>query len=144
MMRYQFVDRVVAFDPGPPPAMTIEKTFPDGGDCFSGPEPEAVPASLVVETLAMSGGHLIMRAFAPDRLPLLLKIEHAIVTDRVRPGETIVATVTLRGTAGEGDSAAVAQAEGEACVAGRVVLRCRLLYACVSVPGVDLREAGRS
>lgn len=144
MMRYQFVDRVVAFDPGPPPTLTIEKTFHDGDDCFSGPMPDAVPVSLVIETLAMAGGHLIVRSFARDRLPLLLKIEHAIVTDTVRPGETIAATVMLRGIAGEGDPAAVAQADGEVSVSGRLVLRCRLLYACVRVPGIDLREAVRS
>lgn len=143
MMRYQFVDRVLSFDPGPPPTMTIEKTFPDGADCFTGPVPDVVPVSLVVETLAMSGGHLIMRSFAADRLPVLVKIEHATVTDTVRPGETLVATVTLRGTAGKGDSAAVAQAYGEALVSGRTVLRCQLLYACVRVPGMDLREAVR-
>lgn len=144
MMRYRFVDRVVAFDSGPPPAMTIEKTFPVGGDCFTGPVPDAVPVSLLIETLAMTGGHLILRSFAADRLPLLLKIEHATVTDAVRPGDTVVARVTLRGIAGEGDPAAVAQADGEAAVSGRPVLRCRLLYACVRVPGIDLREAGPS
>lgn len=143
-MRYCFIDRIVGFDSEPAPTMTIEKTFPATDDCFTGPVPDAVPVSLLVETLATAGGHLIVRSFAADRLPLLLKIEHAIVTNTVRPGETIVATVTLRGIAGEGDSAAVAQAEGEALVSGRTVLRCRLLYACVRVPGIDLREAVRS
>lgn len=139
-MRYQFIDRVVAFDAGPPPAMTIEKTFQPEDDCFSGPVPGVVPTSLVIETVAMAGGHLIVRALAPDRLPLLVKIEDAIVTDRVAPGETVVATVSLRGSAGAGEPATVAQAYGEASVSGRPLLRCRFLYACVRVPGLDPRE----
>lgn len=141
MMRYRFVDRVLAFDAKPTPTMTIAKLFPPMDDCFTGLLPDAVPVSLVVETLAMAGGHLIVRAVARDRLPLLLKVEHATVTDAVRPGETVVATVTLRGTTGQDAPALVAQADGEASVCGRPVLRCRLLYACVRVPGMTLPEA---
>jgi len=136
-MRYQFIDRVVAFDPEPPPRMTTAKAFPAADDCFTGPVPDAVPVSLLIETLAMAGGHLIVRTLASDRLPLLLKVEDATVTDAVRPGETVMATVILRGVSGEGKTAVVAQAEGAASVSGRPVLRCRLLYACVRVPGLN-------
>lgn len=135
-MRYCFVDRIVAFEREPTPRITTAKTFLPTDDCFTGLLPDAVPVSLVVETLAMAGGHLIVRAVARDRLPLLLKIEDATVTDAVRPGETVVATVTLRGTTGPDAPALVAQADGEASVCGRPVLRCRLLYACVRVPGL--------
>ncbi len=136
-MRYQFIDRVVAFDSGPPPTMTIAKTFSATDDCFTGPVPDSVPVSLLIETLAMAGGHLIARALASDRLPLLLKVEDATVADALRPGETLMATVTLRGVSGEGKTTPVAQVEGEASVSGRPVLRCRLLYACVRVPGLN-------
>ncbi len=137
MMRYQFIDRVVAFAAEPPPTLTIAKTFSATDDCFTGPVPDAVPVSLLIETLAMAGGHLIVRMLASERLPLLLKIEDAAVTGAVRPGETLMATVTVRGVSGEGKTTAVAQAEGEASVSGRPVLRCRLLYACVRVPGLN-------
>jgi len=138
-MRYQFIDRVVAFDSEPLPTLTIAKTFSLADDCFTGPVPDAVPVSFLIETLAMAGGHLLVRVVASDRLPLLLKIEDATVTGAVHPGETLMATVTLRGVSGEGEPAAVAQAEGEASVADRPVLRCRLLYACVRMPGLDPR-----
>lgn len=140
-MRYQFIDRVVTFDAQRPPRMTVAKLFPAADDCFTGPDSDTVPVSLLIEVLAMAGGHLILRSTADDRLPLLLKVENAIVSGRVEPGETVLATVTLRGTAGEEDVATVAQADGEASVSGRPVLRCRLLYACVRVPGINLREA---
>lgn len=132
-MRYRFVDRIVAFDPGPPQALTITKTFPAGDDCFTGPLPDAVPASLLIETLATAGGHLIRRVLGAGRLPLLLKVEAASDIGAVRPGEPVVAKVVLRGTGGSGEPTMVAQAEGEASVNGRPVLRCRLLYACVKV-----------
>ena len=140
-MRYQFIDRIVAFDSERPPRMTVAKLFPAAADCFTGTESDAVPVSLLIEVLAMAGGHLIIRSTTGDRLPLLLKVENAVVSGRVGPGETVLATVTLCGTAGEEDVATVAQADGEASVSGRPVLRCRLLYACVRVPGINLREA---
>lgn len=141
MMRYQFADRVLAFDAARGPTMTVAKMFPATGDCFTGPEPDAVPVSLLVETVAMAGGHLIVRATAGDRLPLLLKVEDAIVSGRVRPGETVTATVTLRGRTEDAGVAAAVGAEGELSVSGSFVLRCRLLYACVRVPGLNVREA---
>lgn len=140
-MRYRFIDRVVAFHAGPPPTLAIEKTFLAEDDCFSGPVPGFVPTSLLIETLAMAGGHLIARAFGSDRLPLLLKIEDATVTDCVAPGETVIATVSLRGRSDVGEPAAVAQAEGQASVSGRPLLRCRFLYACVRIPSLDFHKA---
>lgn len=141
MMRYQFVDRVLVFDAARGPTMTVAKMFPATDDCFSGPVPDAVPVSLLVETVAMAGGHLIIRATAGDRLPLLLKLEDVIVSGRVRPGDTVTATVRLRGRTEDAGVAAAVGAEGELAVSGRCVVRCRLLYACVRVPGLNAREA---
>lgn len=141
MMRYRFVDRVVAYDAQPPPTMTIAKTFPAGDDCFTGPLSETVPVSLLVETLAMAGGHLILRTLADGRLPLLLKVEEAAVVSPVHPGETVLAKVALLGTGESRNGAVVAQAEGEASVAGQPVLRCRLLFVCMRIPRVNVREA---
>ena len=136
LMRYRFVDRVVGFTPPPDATITIEKTFSAGDDCFTGPVPDVVAVSLLIETVAMAGGHLLLRALAEDRLPLLLKVEDALVLAPVRPGETIQARVALRGAGKAAEPAIVAQTEGEASVEGRPVLRCRLLYACVRVPGL--------
>jgi len=138
-MRYRFVDRVVAFRPEPP-LLTITKAFPPTDDCFTGPVPDAVPVSLLIETLAMAGGYLIFRSKAPDRLPLLLKVENIAVIDEVRPGETVTATVTLRGIMGKEAAAAVVQADGEASVSGRPVLRGRLLYACIRAATFNLER----
>jgi hypothetical protein len=139
-MRYRFIDRVLAFDAKSPASMTITKAFPAGDDCFTGPFPDVVPLSLLIETLAMAGGHLILRGLARDRRPLLLKVEEAIIIGAVRPGDTVVATATLRGKGGSGKEPVMAQIDGEISAAGRSVLQCRLLYVCVRTPGVDLPE----
>jgi len=141
-MRYQFIDRVVAFSPEPP-MLTITKTFPPTDDCFTGPVPDAVPVSLLIETLAMAGGYLILRSKSPDRLPVLLKVEDAVVTDRVLPGETVTATVTLRGITGMEEPTVMAQTDGEVSVSGRPVLRSGLLFVCVrpSAPNLEMSLA---
>lgn len=144
MMRYRFVDRVVGFTPPPDATLTTEKAFPAGEDCFTGPVPDAVPVSLLIETVAMAGGHLLLRVLAEERLPLLLKVEDATVFAPVRPGESVQARAALRGMGKAAESAVVAQAEGEVSVSGRPVLRCRLLYACVRVSGFRLAEVAVS
>lgn len=139
-MRYRFVDRVVKLERVHPATITVAKTFPATDDCFTGPVREWVPVSLLIETVATAGGHLLVRAIAPDRVPLLVKVDQAVVAESVRPDQTILATVTLGETTGQEETALVAEASGEATVDGRPVLRCRLLYACVRVPGLDPLE----
>jgi 3-hydroxymyristoyl/3-hydroxydecanoyl-(acyl carrier protein) dehydratase len=138
--RYRFLDRVLAFDPGPPAALATEKTFAADEDWFSGPTPDSVPVSLLLETLATAGGYLVLRALGWDRVPLLLKVEEARVEGRVAPGETVEARVRLAGAGADEGLAVVAQAEGEVTVGGRRVLSGRVLYACVRVPGLSPLE----
>lgn len=138
-MRYRFVDRVVSLELGDPPRIEVVKTFDVADDALTGPEgPRRVPNSLVLELLAMTGGHLIFRRLGSSRLPLLMKIPEFRVERAARPGDRLSARAELMGLSDVADSAAIAETSGTVYQGATLVASGRLLYLCVSVPGVDL------
>jgi hypothetical protein len=141
MMRYRFIDEVLALDLGASPRIEVAKTFA-AADVRSGPlGPDRVPHSLVLELLAMTGGHLAFRHGGNRRLPLLLKVPECRFDGAARPGERLRALASLAGTSTVADGATMAEAHGEVFAGERRVAAGRLLYVCVAVPGVDLERA---
>ena len=139
MMRYRFVDEVIALELGTAPRIEIAKTFPRGDDGLSGPlGPERVPNGLVLELLAMTGGHLAFRHGGGRRLPLLLKVPECRFDEPVRPGQPLRAIAYLEGTSPLSEDAGMAEARVEAFAEGTRVAAGRLLYLCVAVPGLDM------
>ena len=139
MMRYRFVDEVLALDLGARPRIEVAKTFAPGDDALSGPlGPDHVPNSLLLELLAMTGGHLAFRHGGARRLPLLLKVPECRFEGVARPGERLRAVAALEGTSTLSDDAGMAEATGEVFAGATRVAAGRLLYLCVAVPGVDL------
>jgi len=139
MMRYRFVDDVLSLDLGARPCIEVAKTFAAGDDAFSGPLGAGrVPNSLVLELLAMTGGHLAFRHGGGRRLPLLLKVPECRFEATVRAGDRLRAAARLTGTSAISDEAGMAEAEGEVFAGQARVATGRLLYLCVAVPGVDL------
>lgn len=139
MMRYRFVDEVVSLDLGTRPRIEVAKTFPAGDDALSGPlGRERVPNSLLLELLAMTGGHLAFRHDGSRRLPLLLKVRECRFEGAVRPGQRLRAVAHLEGISRVSDDAAMAEARGEVFADATPVASGHLLYICVAVPGVDL------
>jgi len=144
-MRYRFVDEIVSLDLGPAARIEIRKTFPPGDDALSGPAgPDRVPDSLVLELLAMAGGHLIFRRLGETRLPLLLKAREACFDGCARPGVPLRAVAELIASAPASDGAMLAETRGAVYAGTEQIARGQLLYLCVSVPGVDLRAAAGS
>ena len=138
MMRYQFIDEVLALDLGAAPRIEVAKTFA-ADDALSGPlGRDRVPNSLVLELLAMTGGHLAFRHGGMQRLPILLKVPECRFDASARPGERLRAVASLTGTSALADGATMAEAQGEIFAGHRRVAAGRLLYACVAVAGVDL------
>ena len=139
MMRYRFVDEVLALDLGARPRIEVGKTFALGDDALSGPlGPDQVPNSLLLELLAMTGGHLVFRHGGAQRLPLLLKVPECRFDGAARPGERLRAVATLEGTSTLSDDAGMAEATGEVFAGATRVAAGRLLYLCMAVPDVDL------
>jgi hypothetical protein len=140
MMRYRFVDEVLSLElGGPRPRITVVKTFPAGDDAFSGPLGVArVPNSLLLELLAMTGGHLAFRHGGGRQVPLLLKVPECRFEGVARAGERLRAVGCLEGVSALGADAGLAEASVEAFAGAARVATARLLYLCVAVSSVDL------
>jgi 3-hydroxymyristoyl/3-hydroxydecanoyl-(acyl carrier protein) dehydratase len=138
-MRYRFVDDVMSLDLGAHPRIEVAKTFAAGDDAFSGPlGDDRVPNSLLLELLAMTGGHLAFRHGGARRLPLLLKVPECRFEGTARAGDRLRATATLTGTSEVSADAGMAEAQGEVFAGDVRVATGRLLYLCVAVAGADL------
>ena len=139
MMRYRFVDEVLTLDLGPRPRIEVAKTFAPGDDAFSGPlGADRVPNSLILELLAMTGGHLAFRHGGSRRLPLLLKVAECRFETIARSGTRLRAVAALEGTSALSDDAGMAETTGEVFAGTDRVAAGRLLYVCVAVPDADL------
>lgn len=138
-MSYQFIDRVIALDLGPPATIRVAKTFLPTDPCFSGPAHGGrLPASMLLEALAMSGGHLIFRRMADGAVPLLLKVEEASFSRPVLPGEPLEIRAEILALSHGSNGVGMAQTRGEVLAGGERVAEARLLYACARLPGINL------
>src|SRR6058998_4279395 len=138
-MRYRFIDKVVSLALDGQPRIEVEKTFHGDDDVFSGPSgPTRVPDSLLLELMAMTGGHLIFRHLAGGLLPLLLKVPECRFDDAASAGERLRAGAALRGVSSVADGTSVAETEAWVSHDTRPIARARMMFVCVSVPGIDL------
>jgi len=139
-MRYRFVERVDSLKLGDPARIEVSKTFDANDDAFTGPAgPRCVPNSLVLELLATTGGYLAFRRLDRSRLPLLVKAPEVRFETPARPGDRLSARAELRGLSDPTEGVVMAETTGEVLVGTRRIASGRLLYACIAVPGVDLR-----
>lgn len=117
----------------------MAKTFAAGEDAFTGPGGSArVPESLLLELMAMTGGHLVFRHLGERRLPLLLKVPECGFDGAARPGVRLRAVATLRGASTVAEGAEMVEAATEVYAGGERVAAGTLMYLCLAVPGVDL------
>lgn len=138
-MRYRFIDEVTSLSLDGAPRIEVAKTFDAGDDAFTGPCGGArVPESLLLELMAMAGGHLIFRHLGERRLPLLLKVPECRFDGLARPGARLRAVAALRGASPVANGADVVEAATEVHAGTERVATGTLIYVCVAVPGVDL------
>jgi hypothetical protein len=142
-MRYRFIDEIVALETCEPATIEVRKTFAAGDDALTGPlGPHRVPNSLILELLAMTGGHLVFHCLDRGRLPLLLKVQECRFEGSARPGVPLRARASLNGVDRGSEPAVVAETSGEVLADGTRVAAARLLFVCVSVPDVNLAAFG--
>jgi len=143
-MRYRFADEIVSLALDGAPRIEVAKRFDPGDDVFSGPQgPERVPESMLLELMAMTGGHLLFRHLGERRLPLLLKVPECRFEDAVSAGERLRAVAALCGVSSVADGTSVAETEARVYCESRPIAEARIMFVCVSVPGVDLVAPGR-
>src|SRR5207245_8947271 len=97
-MRYQFVDEILSLTLDGVPRIEVAKRFVAGDDVFSGPhDVDCVPESMLLELMAMTGGHLVFRHLEERRLPLLLQVPECRLAAAAAAGPPLRAVATLRG-----------------------------------------------
>lgn len=140
-MSYRFIDRVIALGQGPPATIRIAKTFPPEDPCVGGPiHTGRVPASMILEAIAMSGGYLIFHRAADGAVPLLLKVEEASFTRSVSPGELLEIRAEILAVSKGLNGVGIAQTHGVVLAGEERVAEARLLYLCVHLPGLNLER----
>jgi hypothetical protein len=138
-MRYRFVDDVLALDLGAYPRIEVAKTFARDDDALSGPlGRDRVPNALLLELLAMTGGHLVFRHGGARRLPLLLKVPACRFDGMARPGQRLRAVASLEGASSLSGVSGMAETHAAVFADDTRIAEGRLLYLCLEVPGVDL------
>jgi 3-hydroxyacyl-[acyl-carrier-protein] dehydratase len=93
---FQMVDRVTALDPA---AGTVcaESSVPQTSPVFEGhfPDYPLLPGVLMIETLAQTGGWLLLAMQRFARMPFLAQVREAKLRTFVQPGTRLVAVVRL-------------------------------------------------
>jgi len=144
-MRYRFVDEILSLALHGAPRIEVAKCFDAGEDVFSGWQgPDRVPESMLLELMAMTGGHLIFRHLAGGLLPLLLKVPECRFDDAASAGESLRAGAALRGVSSVADGTSVAETEAWVSHDTRPIARARMMFVCqVFASDAILRERRR-
>jgi hypothetical protein len=137
-MRYRFLDEIIALTLDGDARIEVAKRFGAGDDVFSGPGgADRVPESMLLELMAMTGGHLVFRRLGGSRLPMLLKVPQCRFEAPARAGERLRAVATLCGVSSVADGTSVAEAETQVFVETGRIAHARLMFVCMSVAGID-------
>jgi 3-hydroxyacyl-[acyl-carrier-protein] dehydratase len=134
---FQMVDRVVALDAQ---TITVASHVPENSPVFEGhfPGHPILPGVLMVETMAQTGGWLLMALNGFTQMPFLLKVAEAKFRGFVTPGTDL--TVISRRTH-DGSGYAVTEARIEA--GGKRVADAEINFRLLPFPAADLEAAMR-
>jgi 3-hydroxyacyl-[acyl-carrier-protein] dehydratase len=134
---FQMVDRVVALGDG---AITVASTVPDASPVFEGhfPGHPILPGVLMVETMAQTGGWLLLALNGLTRMPFLSKVSEAKFRGFVTPGAELTVQASL---VHDGSGYAVVAARIEA--AGKRVADAEITYRVMPFPAPELEAMMR-
>ncbi|MFM2149386.1 MAG: hypothetical protein RLZZ187_1692 [Pseudomonadota bacterium] len=134
---FQMVDRVVALGDGD---ITVASTVPDASPVFEGhfPGHPILPGVLMVETMAQTGGWLLLALNDLTRMPFLSKVNEAKFRGFVTPGAELTVQASL---VHDGSGYAVVAARIEA--AGKRVADAEITYRVMPFPAPELEAMMR-
>ena len=93
---FQMVDRIAELDPE---ARTVraECLVPDASPVFEGhfPGHPLLPGALMIETIAQTGGWLVLAVLRFQRMPFLVQVKEAKMRAFVVPGQSLTAEARL-------------------------------------------------
>jgi 3-hydroxyacyl-[acyl-carrier-protein] dehydratase len=132
---FQMVDRITHLDPV---ARTVRADcqVPDASPVFEGHFPgyPLLPGVLMIETMAQTGGWLVLATLRFSRMPFLAQVKEAKLRSFVEPGQRLEAAATL---VHDGSGYAVVSASIES--AGKKVADAEIRYRVVPFPNDTLR-----
>jgi 3-hydroxyacyl-[acyl-carrier-protein] dehydratase len=134
---FQMVDRIEALDPVAGTIRTI-CNVPTQSPVFIGHFPgfPRLPGALMIETMAQTGGWLVLAKLRFTRMPFLTRVESAKLRQFVEPGETLNGEATLTH-----DGSGFAVIESVISVAGKKVASAEIRYVVGPFPNDTIRGA---
>jgi 3-hydroxyacyl-[acyl-carrier-protein] dehydratase len=134
---FQMIDRITTLDV-PGRRIVTSCQVPQQSPVFEGHFPgyPIMPGVLLIETMAQTGGWLVLASVGCAKMPFLMQVEKAKMRTFVSPGEALEVEASLQH---EGSGYAVIKAGITA--AGKKVTEAEIRYGVVPFPNEALRAA---
>lgn len=134
---FQMVDRITELDVANGRIVTACQV-PDQSPVFEGHFPgyPILPGVLMIETMAQTGGWLLLATLGFKRMAFLMQVEKAKMRSFVTPGQAMEAEASLLH---EGSGYAVVK--GAITAAGKKVAEAEIRYGIVAFPNDILKDA---
>ncbi|HEY8290430.1 MAG TPA: 3-hydroxyacyl-ACP dehydratase FabZ family protein [Acetobacteraceae bacterium] len=133
---FQMVDRITELDPD---ARTVSADcqVPDHSPVFEGhfPGHPILPGVLMIETMAQTGGWLVLAVLRFAKMPFLMQVKEAKMRAFVVPGQALQAQARLLH-----DGSGYAVVKGSISSGGKQVAEAEIRYGVVAFPNDTLRE----
>lgn len=132
---FQMVDRISALDPAAR-HVCADCVVPQESPVFEGhfPGHPLLPGVLMIETIAQTGGWLVLAVLRFARMPFLAQVKEAKLRAFVAPGQRLEADARLIH-----DGSGYAVVSGRITAAGKPVAEAEIRYRVVPFPNETLR-----
>lgn len=132
---FQMVDRISELDPTGR-HIRADCVVPEQSPVFEGhfPGHPLLPGVLMIETIAQTGGWLVLAILRFARMPFLAQVKEAKLRAFVSPGQRLEADATL-----VHDGSGYAVVNGRIAAAGKPVAEAEIRYRVVPFPNETLR-----
>lgn len=134
---FQMVDRITTLDiPGR--RIAVAAHVPDQSPVFEGhfPGHPILPGVLMIETMAQTGGWLVLATVRLEKMPFLMQVEKAKMRAFVTPGAALDVEARL-----EHEGSGYAVIAGVIRAAGKKVAEAEIRYGVVPFPNDTLKAA---
>ena len=132
---FQMVDRIEALDPD---ARTVRAAcvVPEASPVFEGHFPgyPLLPGVLMIETMAQTGGWLVLATHLFAKMPFLMQVKDAKMRSFVVPGQSLIAEAALLH-----DGSGYAVVKARISSDGKKVADAEIRYGVVAFPNATLR-----
>lgn len=137
-MKFDFLGRVISVAADGCWKILTSRRFARTEDYSDSPfhPPAQIPATLIVESMAASGGHLVGAASGGKVLGLMVRVEEASFFAPVQAGDEVVVRSELLGMQdGTGGSIGLAKTSCRASIGDKPVAEARIVFLCIPAEG---------